>query len=109
MSPNKLDRTGAFCTPHIESVLHPGLDIQASDVRIYENGLEFRSHCPVSLWTEMKVDICSPLDGRKFNCTGVVVECRGTRHSEFRVLLSFVNLTPPVRRNLSSFAFGSAA
>ena len=50
------------------------LSLSASAVHIRKNGIEFRSGHPIPLWTEMTVDLQTPLDPKKFRCTGVINE-----------------------------------
>lgn len=78
------------------------LDLPASAVRIRKNGIEFRSAQEIPAWTEMTVAMQTPLDPRKFNCTGVVVACTGNRHSGYVVSLLFTDLSKQAQARLSS-------
>jgi len=80
------------------------LDLPASAVRIRKNGIEFRIANAIPPWTEMTVSMQTPLDPRKFNCSGVVVACNGNRHAGFVVSLLFTNLSKHAQARLSSMA-----
>src|SRR6266481_910222 len=49
------------------------------------NGMEFRINDPIPVWTEMTVSLQTPGEARRFNCTGVVVACSGSRHAGYLV------------------------
>jgi hypothetical protein len=80
------------------------LDLPASAVRIRKNGIEFRSANAIPVWTEMTVSMQTPLDPRRFNCTGVVVACNGNRHGGYVVSMLFTNLSKQAQARLNSMA-----
>jgi len=83
------------------------LSLVASDVRIRKNGIEFPTATPIAAWTEMTVEIESPLDAKRVRCTGVVVACNGNRHSGYMVALLFTNLSKQAQSHLNALAFAS--
>lgn len=103
MSPNKLDHTGVFSAPLMQSTFDPALPLSARNIHIGANGLEFDSLRSISLWTEIQMELHSPFDGRRVSCAGVVVDCRGSRQAGFRITLAFMNLSAQTRQDLSSF------
>ena len=80
------------------------LNLPASAVTIRKNGIEFATARPLPAWTEVTLDIESPLEKRKVTCRGVVVACDGNRHSGYRVALLFVGLTPQTQQRLQSLS-----
>lgn len=80
------------------------LTLAANAVRIRRNGIEFRSHTPVPIWTEMTMSLETPLEARKLNCTGVVVACDGDRHFGYRVSMVFTGLSRQTQARLESLA-----
>lgn len=109
MSPNKLDTSGVFDSSSVQAAQRPLLSIPSGSLRFRRNGVEFRSQEAIPLWTEMTVDLHSPVDGRRFNCTGVVVECHGSRHSGYHVSMVFMNLSLSARHRLAVIASSQAA
>ncbi len=92
MSTTKLDTSGFFepvtvQTPKTKFLLSP------ADVCIRSNGIEFLSADPIPAWTEVTVDLRSPVDARPVRGTGVVVDCSGNRHAGYVVSLLFTSLT----------------
>ena len=106
MSASKLNSPDIFqTTPALNQTT--SLALAANTVRIRKNGIEFPTSTPISNWTEMTVEIESPLDAKRVRCTGVVVACNGNRHSGYMVALLFTNLSKQAQLRLSSFAFPS--
>ena len=85
------------------------LSLSASAVHIRKNGIEFRSGHPIPLWTEMTVDLQTPLDPKKFRCTGVVVACNGNRHGGYAVSMVFMSLSKQLQTRLNSMALSALA
>ena len=107
MSTSKLDTSGAFETSApLESPTD--LTIPTDDIRIHKNGITFLSPTEFPSWTEMTVDLESPGDGRKVQCTGVVVACDGNRLSGFSVSMVFMNLSRQSQERLSILAASQA-
>jgi hypothetical protein len=92
MSTSKLDTSGIFQPSKITSA-QTRLSLSASAIRFRKNGIEFRSEKPIPTWTEMTVDLQSPVDGKKVHGTGVVVDCAGNRHSGYLVSMVFMNMS----------------
>jgi hypothetical protein len=67
--------------------------LPAEAVNIRKNGIEFRSHRPLSPWTEMTLSFQRPGDPRKVRCTGVIVACEGTPAQGYRVSMLFTSLS----------------
>ncbi len=84
------------------------LDLPAGAIKIFKNGIEFRSQSPFVVWSEMTVCLQAPLEQKAFNCNGVVIACNGNRHAGYQVLMAFTtNLTRQAQARLSSLAFSS--
>ena len=78
------------------------LSLPAAAVRIRKNGIEFRHSGAIPVWTEMTVDLQTPLDTRKVHCTGVIVACEGNRHTGYNVSMVFTSLSPQSQARLNS-------
>src|ERR1700733_15889054 len=79
------------------------LELSAESIAVHRNGIEFRSPTPFQPWTEMTVEIASPRDG-KFQCSGVVIACPGTKHTGYRVSLVFTNVSKQAQERLDFMA-----
>ena len=106
MSASKLNSTDIFQSANAYP-LTTSLKLAASSVRIRKTGIEFPTLVPISTWTEMTVEIESPLDSKKVRCTGVVVACNGNRHRGYIVAMHFTNLSRQAQARLNSLAFAS--
>jgi hypothetical protein len=104
MSGSKLGNAADF-QPIIVESRRIRLDLAASAIQIRKNGIEFRSATPFNVWAEMTVSLQTPLDPRRLNCTGVVVECHGNRHAGYRVSMVFTDLSPQTQARLSALAY----
>ncbi|MBI3192319.1 MAG: PilZ domain-containing protein [Pedosphaera parvula] len=104
MSTSKSDTSGIFHPLTVESA-ETSLSLASHAVRVRKSGIEFQCGKPIPAWTEMTVDLHSPRDGKRVQCTGVVVACQGNRHAGYTVSMVFVNLSPQARENLSLLAF----
>jgi hypothetical protein len=80
------------------------LTLSPDSVKIHKSGIEFSSLTPFSLWTEMTLNLDSPLEGR-VNCTGVVVACVGNRHSGYRVSMIFTGISKQSQARLNTLAY----
>ncbi|MEP6662207.1 MAG: hypothetical protein ABJC04_00965 [Verrucomicrobiota bacterium] len=80
------------------------LSLSAEAYHIRKSGIEFRSSTPIPAWTEVTLDL-ERADTKKFHCTGVVVECEGSRHTGYLVSLLFTNLPPHSQAVLRSLTF----
>ncbi len=72
---------------------HRSLSLSATDIRVCKSGIEFHTAAPVSLWTEMVLDLQSPHEPRKIHCTGVVVCCHGDFHEGYTVSMLFTHIS----------------
>ena len=106
MSASKINSPEIFQTTPLQNQ-STNLSLAASAVRIRKNGIEFPTATPISNWTEMTVEIESPLDAKRVRCTGVVVACNGNRHSGYMVALLFTNMSKQAQLRLNSLAFTS--
>jgi PilZ domain-containing protein len=104
MSASKLNSTDIFTSAQ---PLTTSLKLAASSVRIRKTGIEFPTVRPIPTWTEMTVEIESPLETKRVRCTGVVVACSGNRHSGYMVAMVFTNLSRQAQARLNSLAFAS--
>jgi len=100
MSATKLDQSGVF-QPPAAAANQTALTLSASAVRLSKNGVEFLSSRPLPTWSEMTVDVVSPLTGKKIHATGVVVECQGNRREGYVVSLMFTNLSRQMQAQLA--------
>ena len=69
-----------------------------------KNGIEFLAPQSMPEWTEVTVDLTSPMDGKPVRGTGVVVDCTGNRHAGYVVSLVFMSLTKQSQARLSELA-----
>src|SRR5688572_14667738 len=107
MSTSKLDTSGIF-QPAKAKENRTQLTLPAHNVCIRKNGLQFRSEKPLSLWTEMTMDLVS-CNGKKVHCHGVVVACHGNRHTGYVVSMILMNLSRQAQERLDTLAFSAVA
>src|SRR3954454_17057150 len=100
MSARKINNIGVFQPVTVQSP-QTRLDLAPSQVRVRKNGVEFRSHTPITAWTEMTVTLQSNRDAGKVHCTGVVVACTGDRHSGYTVSMVFTSLSKQAQARLN--------
>jgi len=81
------------------------LTLPPEAVSLHRGGIEFRSHKPFPRWVEMTVNIQSPHDGAKVNCTGVVVDCTGSKHAGYHVSMVFTRLSKSAESRLNSIMY----
>jgi len=103
MSARKVSNSGLFqpLTVHAPAT---SLSLSAGDIRIRKNGIEFRTQSDIPVYTEMTIDLETPLETKKLHCTGVVVACSGNRHSGFLVSMVFTDLSRQTQARLNSMA-----
>jgi hypothetical protein len=107
MSTSKTDTSGVFNAPNLQP--DPArLTIPVGDVRLHKSGIEFAASCPIALWTEMTVDIDSPLDGRQVCGTGTVVACSGNSKEGYLISMVLINPSRQAREQLNRFASPSS-
>jgi hypothetical protein len=103
MSTSKLDTSGIFQPLGLKEN-RTQVSLPFHNVCIRKNGLEFRTEKPLSLWTEMTIDlICGT--GKKVHCHGVVVACHGNRHTGYIVTMVLMNLSRQAQERLDMLAF----
>jgi hypothetical protein len=85
------------------------LTLPASAVRVRKNGIEFHSDSQIPVWTEMTIALETPLEPKKFECSGVVVACSGNRHSGYEVSMIFPTMTPHAKARLDLLAYSTLA
>lgn len=78
------------------------LDLAPNAVTIRKSGIEFRSQSPISPWTELTIGLETSLESRKMECTGVVVQCNGNRHTGYNISIVFTDLSRQAQAQLSS-------
>lgn len=108
MSTSKLDPSSVF-SPVTVSNNETEFTVPANAMRIRSHGIEFRSSIPVPVWTEMTVALTSPQDGKKVRATGVVVDCQGSRHTDYSVSLVFMKVSRQAQERLSALAYSTLA
>src|SRR6266542_4053031 len=81
------------------------LTLSPEAVSIHRGGIEFRSQTAFPNWVEMTVTLKSPLDGATVNCTGVVVDCSGNKHSGYHVSMVFTGLSKQAEARLQTLVF----
>ena len=104
MSMSKLDTSGVFQQLRLQSN-QTELKLPAHAIRFRNNGIEFCSASAIPKWTEMTVDLHSPRGSKRVHCTGIVVDCAGSRHTGFLVSMVFMDLTRHSQERLSELAF----
>ena len=107
MSTSKLDTSGVF-QPTDSQESQTQLTLPANNVCIRKNGLQFRAATPLSLWTEMTIDVVCGT-GKKVHCHGVVVACHGNRHTGYIVSMVLMNLSRQAQARLDMLAFSNVA
>jgi len=103
MSTSKLDTSGIFLPLNVKEN-RTQVTLSAHNVCIRKNGLEFRTGKPLTMWTEMTIDlVCGT--GKKIHCHGVVVACHGNRHTGYIVSMVLMNLSRQAQERLDMLAF----
>lgn len=110
MSARKLDSLNALPRQQVNvETRQTRLDLSPDSVVIRRDGIQFRSVTAFAAWTEMTVTLVSPRDHGKVNCNGVVVECRGDRHTGYLVSLVLTGLSRQSQERLNMLAYSSPA
>ena len=81
------------------------LTLSPESVVIHKGGIEFQSEAAFPKWVEMTVTVQSPFDGSRVNCSGVVVDCTGSKHAGYIVSMVFTSLTKQAEAKLNQLAF----
>lgn len=108
MSASKLGNNHLF-QPVTVQAQTTRLNLPANAVRIHKGGIEFHTDTAIPAWTEMTIDLQTPLSPKKFHCTGVVVACSGNRHTGYRVSMVFTGLSRQAQARLNSLAYSRLA
>ena len=74
-------------------------------VSIHRSGIEFFSQNSFPQWVEMTVTLKSPQDGAAVNCSGVVVDCVGNKHSGYHVSMVFTSMTKQAEARLQTMIY----
>jgi len=108
MSARKADSSTSFSRVTVQA-RQAHLSLAPDAVVIRKNGIEFLSPTSFPTWTEMTLELHSPLDGGKINCAGVVIACAGNRHTGYHVSLVFTSLSRQAEARLTSMAHSALA
>ncbi len=84
------------------------LTLSPEAVSIHKGGIEFRSQSAFPNWVEMTVTLKSPVDGATVNCTGVVVDCTGNKHSGYHVSMVFTSMSKQAEARLQTMVYSQA-
>ncbi|MEK7780367.1 MAG: PilZ domain-containing protein [Verrucomicrobiota bacterium] len=84
------------------------LTLSPEAVSIHKGGIEFRSQNAFPNWVEMTVTLKSPQDGATVNCTGVVVDCTGNKHSGYYVSMVFTSMSKQAEARLQTMVYSHA-
>jgi len=104
MSARKVGNTELFRPVSLQAQA-TNLSLSAGEIRIRKNGIEFRSNETIPVWTEMTVELQTPVEAKKLHCTGVVVACSGNRHAGFLVSMVFTHLSRQTQARLNSLVY----
>ncbi len=104
MSARKFASAGSFQQHLTVEARQARLTLSPHAVVIHEGGIEFRSETALPRWVEMTVSLQSPHDGAKVHCTGVVVDCSGSKHLGYHVSMVFTGLSKQAEARLSLMA-----
>lgn len=80
------------------------LTLSPDSVVIHRGGIVFQCQTAFSKWVEMTVTLRSPVDGKRVNCSGVVVDCVGNKHAGYRVSMVFTGMSKHAETRLSEMA-----
>ena len=104
MSARKVESSGSLHHVTLQT-RQTQLSLSPNSVILHKNGIEFRSATPFSEWAEMTMTLYSPGDGCRFNCTGVVIACTGSRHAGYHVSMVFTGLSKQAQARLTTLAY----
>ncbi len=103
MSARKAEVAGSLHHVTVEA-RQTRLSLPPDSVVLHKSGIEFRSVTPFSPWAEMTLTLCSPHDGAKVHCNGVVIACTGNKHAGYHVSMVFTSLSKQAEARLSAMA-----
>ena len=107
MSARKIGSVGSLQQNVTVETRQTRLSLSSQSILFHKNGIEFRSSTPFSLWTEMTLALETPGDGRKINCSGVVISCTGNRHVGYHISMVFTSLSRQAQARLDTMAQSS--
>ena len=107
MSARKLETAGSFQQHVTVEARQARLTLSPGAVVIHKGGIEFRTETAFPRWVEMTVTLQSPHDGAKVHCTGVVVDCSGSKHAGYHVSMVFTGLSKQAEARLSMMAYST--
>jgi hypothetical protein len=108
MSARKISSVGALGQHVTVEARQASLTLSPEAVSIHRGGIEFRSGKSFPRWVEMTVTIKSPHDGATINCTGVVVDCTGSKHAGYHISMVFTSMSKQAEARLNTIVFSSA-
>lgn len=103
MSAGKLDRSNAF-EPVVVHARQTLLSLSPEKIHVGKNGIEFHSLKPIKEYTEIVLDIESPKNGSRVHCNGVVVSCKGNKHTGYNITVLFTGMAPGTEMQLRQIA-----
>ncbi len=104
MSARKLESTNPLGQHVTVEARQASLTLAPESVVIHKGGIEFHSTSAFPQWVEMTVTIQSPQDGGKVNCSGVVVDCVGNKHTGYHVSMVFTGMSKQAEARLNTMA-----
>lgn len=107
MSARKIGSIGSLQQHVTVEARQARLTLSPDAVVIHKAGIEFRSETAFPRWVEMTVALQSPHDGAKVHCTGVVVDCTGSKHAGYHVSMVFTGLSKQAEARLSMMAYST--
>src|SRR5436190_6995647 len=107
MSARRID--GGLFQPVTVQTETTNLSLPSHSVRLRKNGIEFRSDMAIQTWTEMIITLQLPVNGKRIQCSGVVVACEGNRHAGFQVSMLFTSVSRHTQAQLDSIALSGLA
>jgi len=107
MSARKLGSASSFQQHLTVEARQARLTLSPDAVVIHKRGIEFRSETAFPRWVEMIVTLQSPHDAAKVHCTGVVVDCSGSKHTGYHISMVFTGLSKQAEARLSLMAYSA--
>lgn len=80
------------------------LTLSRENVTLHKGGIEFQSLKAFPNWVEMTVTLQAQ-DGATVNCTGVVVDCLGNKHSGYHVSMVFTSMSKQSEARLNTMVY----
>ena len=108
MSARKIGSVAALGDQVTVEARQASMTLAPEAVSLHRGGIEFRSEKSFPRWVEMTVSIQSPHDGTKVNCTGVVVDCSGNKHSGYYVSMVFTGMSKQAESRLQTIVYSRA-